>query len=355
MIYRAGQLDKAKISPQASLREAYEKLNSNGFGILIIVDEKEKLVGILTDGDIRRSILHQISLEEPCIKAACFNPSVGKEGISDKEALRLMDFSKSFTLNHLPIVNDQNQLIDLVLRSDLTQSTKIAKAILMAGGFGKRLYPLTKETPKPMLPVGGKPLIERTIDQLKEAGIEQVSISTHFQSEKIKDHFKDGSSFGVEISYLEENKPQGTAGALSQLPSHEHAYLVMNGDIYTGINFKSLIDFHREQHADLTIVVRQFDVKVPYGVVECDGIHVSQIREKPIYNFFVNAGIYLIGPRAHALVPSDQYFDMPELVTAALEKQFRVVSFPMMESWIDIGNPSDYEKAQEAAQQKDQS
>ena len=207
---------------------------------------------------------------------------------------------------------------------------------------------LTENIPKPMLPVGDRPLLERLVQQFRRAGIRHVNITTHYKGEMISDHFGDGTGFGVEINYVREDRPLGTAGAFSLIESAE-PILVMNGDILTKVNFQSMLEFHREHAADMTIGVRQCEFRMPYGVVECNGAQVTAIAEKPVIRQLVNAGIYLLNPDVARLVPNDQHYDMPDLIDALLQAGRRVISFPVTEHWLDIGQLADYERAQDEA------
>jgi NDP-sugar pyrophosphorylase family protein len=217
----------------------------------------------------------------------------------------------------------------------------------MAGGFGNRLRPLTEDLPKPMLPVGGRPLMERIVEQLRDVGIHQLSVTTHYKPEVIADHFGDGSQFGVKIDYVREEQPLGTAGALGMIDQPEGLLLVMNGDIVTQLNFRAMVDFHHEHKADMTVAVRKFDFQVPFGVVETEGVLITGLAEKPSLGFFVNAGIYLLEPTAHRNIPRGQRFDMTDLIDHLLAEKRRVVSFPIREYWLDIGHDADYEQAQD--------
>jgi NDP-sugar pyrophosphorylase family protein len=218
----------------------------------------------------------------------------------------------------------------------------------MAGGKGSRLQPLTEEMPKPMLPVGDRPVLEIIIGQLRDAGIKQVKVTTHHQPEKIAQHFGDGSNFGVELSYVEERSPLGTVGGLGLLEVPRETTLVINGDILTQVDFRAMLRYHQEHQADLTVAVRQYDVKVPYGVIECDGAQVRKISEKPAVMVLVNAGIYLLEPGVYRYIPNGQRFDMTELIQRLLDEGRSVVSFPVREYWLDIGQREEYEQAQEA-------
>jgi NDP-sugar pyrophosphorylase family protein len=219
----------------------------------------------------------------------------------------------------------------------------------MAGGKGTRLHPLTKDTPKPMLRVGDKPLMEIILGQLKEAGIRKVHVSTHHRADKITRHFGDGRGFGVDLSYINEESPLGTAGALGLLDEADETTLVMNGDVLTEVDFRAMLRYHREQRAELTVAVRQYEVKVPYGIVECDGPMVRTLTEKPTMEFFVSAGIYLIEPSVRRLFKRGERRDMTELIEALLAAGRPVASFPIREYWLDIGQHEDYRQAQDAA------
>jgi NDP-sugar pyrophosphorylase family protein len=217
--------------------------------------------------------------------------------------------------------------------------------MVMAGGYGTRLRPLTDETPKPMLPIGSRPLLELIVSQLRDAGIRKVNLATHYKSEVITEHFKDGSDFGVDIRYVKEDQPLGTAGALSLLEDSDEPLLVVNGDILTRVDFRAMLNFHREHNADLTVAVRQYEFRVPYGVIEADGVWIKGISEKPVVRQFINAGIYLLSPSVRAVIPNGQHFDIPDLVHRLIEEGRPVVCFPVREYWLDIGKADQYDQA----------
>jgi len=221
------------------------------------------------------------------------------------------------------------------------------QAVIMAGGGGTRLRPLTENVPKPMLPVNDRPLMELIIEQLSQAGIRQVNVTTHYKGQQIVDHFGDGQDFGVELNYINEDRPLGTAGALGLMKTPQEPVLVINGDVLTQLNFRAMFDYHREHQADLTVAVRKYDLNVPYGVIESDGAFVRGLVEKPLLSFFVNAGIYLLEPSVHRYIPHGQRFDMTDLIQRLLEEERPVVSFPVVEYWLDIGLHADYKQAQE--------
>ncbi len=343
--------DKTKqciISQETSIKECLEKLNQVGLGILLICSNKMSLVGVITDGDIRRAFLENISFDQPCMKIANLNPLTAIDKPSPEEALSLMNQGKLFTVHQLPILDTDGKLIDLILREEISSqnpSTKLT-AVVMAGGFGTRLRPLTASTPKPMLPVGGSPLLERIVNQLKKTGINDINITTHYLPEQITDYFGNGERHGVNIHYVSETEPLGTAGALGLIEKTDSPLLVINGDILTQVDFGAMLNFHKEQKAALTIGVRMYEFTIPYGVVECAGSRVCSLNEKPVKKFLVNAGIYLMEPEVHALIRPDEFINMTDIIDKLLQQSKTVSSFPIMEYWLDIGHVEDYNKAQ---------
>jgi NDP-sugar pyrophosphorylase family protein len=251
-----------------------------------------------------------------------------------------------YRIRQIPLLDSDGRVVDIALESDyLTQSTLPLDGFIMAGGFGKRLMPLTEALPKPMLPVNGRPLLEHLVGKLREAGIHHVSISTHYLAKSIIEHFQDGKDFGVDIEYVDEDQPTGTAGSLAKATVGDLPLLIINGDILTSINFRAMLEFHREHSADMTVAVQQHEVRIPYGVISTNGIDAVRIIEKPLVRHFVNAGIYLIQPGVCRMVPANQPFDMPELITNLIDAQKRVICFPIREYWMDVGQLEQYERA----------
>ena len=341
------RLEGVMLAEDATIAEAISRLDSAGTGGMVLCEPEGVLVGLLTDGDIRRAILRGVPLEGSCAALMVSHPITAQEPISAAEALRLM---VSHDINHLPVVNQRGQLVDFILLRDLVQeSPPDLSAVIMAGGFGKRLLPLTAETPKPMLPVGDRPLLERTIRHLRRSGIREVSLTTHYLSQNIRDYFGDGQAFGVHIDYTEEQQPLGTAGALRLLERPESALLVINGDILTGVSFQDMLAYHRKHGAEMTVGVRKHEMSVPFGVIDCEDAHVTRLREKPVVTLLINAGVYLMEPTAYDLIPRDERFDMTDLIKALLERGRTVVSFPIIEYWQDVGRLEDYRQAQKDA------
>jgi dTDP-glucose pyrophosphorylase len=335
------------VVPGLPISEALARLQQAGTGILLVLTEERRLYGVLTDGDIRRHILAGGSLDQPCERITNRTPVVAGPEVTPADALELMNRGREFVLNHLPLVTSDGTVAGLWLRSDLpVWDASMPSAVIMAGGMGTRLRPLTDSVPKPMLPVGDRPLLERTLERLRNAGVRDVRVTTHYLGDRISSHFGNGQDFGLQITYLTEERPLGTAGALSQLRNAKQPLLVINGDILTGVDFQALLAFHREHRADATVGVRKFELQVPYGVLDCTGIEVISVREKPIQQFLVNAGIYLLQPSVLEYVPDGERFDMTDLVQRLLDAHRPVVSFPIVEYWIDVGQHADYEQAQ---------
>ncbi|MCM3874389.1 MAG: nucleotidyltransferase family protein [Pyrinomonadaceae bacterium] len=344
------RLTRTIIPSHASIAEAIAQLERAGTGALLLCDKERILRGLLTDGDLRRAILRGIPFDKPCSDIANPEPIVAIGIREAADALSLMDHAREFLLNHLPVVDDLGRVVDLVLRSDFVSEEKLGlSAVIMAGGFGSRLRPLTDDVPKPMLTVGDRPLLELTIERLKDAGIKRVNLTTHYLAESISDHFGDGQAFDVDIRYVHEDRPLGTAGGLKLLEESNETLLVINGDIVTEVDFRSMLSYHREHGADVTVGVRQYELQVPYGVIDCDGSRVRKVEEKPVLHFLVNAGIYLLEPTVYRYIPSGLRFDMTDLIGRLIEKGRHVVSFPIVEYWLDIGQRADYERAQEYA------
>jgi dTDP-glucose pyrophosphorylase/CBS domain-containing protein len=335
-----------------SITETIAVIDKYGKSIALVVDEECHLLGTVTDGDIRRAILAGIDLGLPIrilLERLSLRPSrepiVAPVGSDRTMLLRLM---KERDIRQMPLLDKERRVVDLVTLDELLPEKELPiQAVIMAGGFGERLRPLTQDVPKPMLPVGDQPLMELIIEQLKRAGIQKVNISTHYLSEKITSHFGDGRDFGIALNYVEEDQPIGTAGALGLFGSPTEPMLVINDDILTGVDFQAMHTFHREHHADLTMAVRQYAMRVPFGVVKCEGVYVRELDEKPQSNFFVDAGIYLLEPSVHRYISNGERLDMTDLIARLLSDGRLVVGFPIREYWLDVGQPEDCKQAQQ--------
>ncbi len=337
------RVQECSVSPSATVAAAMQVLDRTGYGVLLLTDSSGRLSGVATDGDIRRGILGGIHLSDACDRVANDRPIVAHAPIEREAALRLMD---EHDIHQLPIIDAERRVLSLLLRRDLVVETGTDLcAVVMAGGYGMRLRPLTESLPKPMLPVGDRPLLELTIGQLRRAGITNVSVATHYLPEKISEHFGNGESFGVRLNYVHEENPLGTAGGLRLLTNVAGTLLVINGDVLTGVPFPAMLAYHRQHRADMTVGVRKYEVHVPFGVVECDDVRVTHVREKPSLGFFINAGAYLLEPGILGFIPEGRRFDMTDLILKLLENGRTVVGFPIVEYWLDIGRQEDYQQA----------
>ena len=351
------QLKTLFISPDQSIREAITCIDRDRCGIALVVDKERRLLGTITDGDVRRAILAGKDLESPIsqllankISTRYPKPITAQLGAKRESLLELLH--QNF-LRQLPILDNDGKIVDLVMLDDLIPTQDLPlQAVIMAGGLGTRLRPLTEDLPKPMLPLDGKPLMELVIEQLRQVGIRRINVTTHYKPEKISDHFGDGSSFGVELNYVNEDRPLGTGGALGLIDVSTEPMLVINGDILTKVDFRTMLAYHREHRAIMTVAVKQYDIKVPYGVIECEGPRVCALREKPQMHFLVNAGVYLIEPKVYEFIPNGEHFNMTDLIQWLLDADHIVASFPIIEYWLDIGQLEDYEQAQNDMKQQ---
>jgi len=337
--------EKAVLAPSSTLGEAIRNLDASTLQISLVVDEKGTLLGTITDGDVRRAILRSETLETPVTNVMKANPITAGPDIDRKTVMKWM---RQYQIAQVPIVDEQGILTGLETLKHMVQDDCSENwVVIMAGGLGTRLRPLTETLPKPLIPVGGKPVLESIIERLAEQGFTRIFLSVNYQAEKVEAHFGDGSDWGVEISYLEENQRLGTAGALTLLPeAPSEPFLVMNADLVTAINFRRLLDFHNDQAADATMGVREYRFQVPYGVIEMSGNQITEINEKPTQSYFVNGGIYALSPAVLRHVPEGQMYDMPTLFDKIISEGESASAFPIHEYWIDIGKFDDLDQAQ---------
>lgn len=335
---------KVLASPEASLVEIIKIIDEGATGIALIVDSSEHLLGTITDGDIRRAILQGISLTEVASSIMNTRPTVARIN-DDREAILTPMCQKG--IKQVPIVDENGKVVFLEVLSEMIKSVKRKNwVVLMAGGKGQRLRPLTTECPKPLLKVGGKPILETIIENFIQYGFTQFYISVNYKADMIEKYFGDGTKMGININYLRESEQLGTAGALSLLPDiPEEPILVMNGDLLTKVNFAHLLEFHKECRTVSTMCVREYKVQVPYGVVQLDKHRLTGIVEKPIQQFFVSAGVYVLDPTVIKAIPKNQFLDMPTIFEELIHRDNKPAVFPVREYWIDIGQMPDFEKA----------
>jgi dTDP-glucose pyrophosphorylase len=332
------------------VRDALACVDAGGEGIALVIEEDRKLIGTITDGDLRRATLAGIDVDKATVDTLLQRregprtvPLTAPVGTSE---LQLMQMMKRSRLRHIPIVDEKGSVRELALLRELALEDPLpVTAVVMAGGLGERLRPLTDKLPKPMLRVGDRPVMEHVLEQLQKVGISRVSITTHYKPEAIVDHFGDGRRFGVEIDYVNEDEPLGTAGALGLMTPPDGPVLVINGDVLTQVNFRSMLSYHTDNQAEMTVGVRRFELKVPYGVVDMEGARVTRLDEKPTYKFFINAGVYLIEPTVFPMIKHQEHLDATDLIDRLMSAGKKVVGFPIHEYWLDIGRPEDYLRA----------
>jgi dTDP-glucose pyrophosphorylase len=337
------------VDAAATLQEAVARIDRNRCGGVCVVDGAGLLLGMLTDGDIRRQVLRGTDLRvTPVGEAMQRRPVTATPDFSRSQLRHLM---RARSISQIPVVDDGNRLLWLALASELLEAPATGRPVLvMAGGQGVRLRPLTLARPKPLLPVAGRPILEHVIERLVECGFPQVLVATGYQSQMIEDHLQDGRQYGASIRYLREEQPLGTAGVLATLADEiQGDLLVMNGDILTTVDFAALLESHLASGADMTVAVREMVEQLEYGVVKVEGEWVTSIEEKPRRSLLLNAGIYVVGPRMRQLAADQGRFDMTDLIRWGIGERRRVRSYPLREFWLDIGRMADYERANRLA------
>lgn len=334
------------VDPGMPLEKAIEVLDRGGLRIALVVDAENRLVGTLTDGDIRRALLKHVPLDSEVRDVMCTTPHTAGSNWSKERILTVME---DLELLQIPVVDQDSKVVGLETLHGLMERRTVDNPVfLMAGGFGTRLRPLTNECPKPLLKVGDKPILELILESLVAAGFHRFFISTHYLPEMIREHFGDGAQWGVSIQYVHEEDPLGTGGALGLLPAGEIdlPVLMMNGDLLTTVNYRELLEFHRSHDSVATMCVRQYEHQIPYGVVQTDGTYIQSMDEKPVQKCFINAGIYVVSPELVHAVEKGTRIDMPTLLESNMADGRKVSMFPVHEYWLDIGKMDDFKRAQ---------
>ena len=334
----------AVLTENATIQQAIQNLDQVALQIVLVVDDQNKLIGTLSDGDIRRGLLRGLNLQSPIDSVIFRNPLVVPESLQRDLVLQLMTVNK---IRQIPIVNEDGHVLGLPLWDQLAQPIERKNTlVIMAGGRGARMHPHSKDCPKPMLHVAGKPMLEHIIQQAKGEGFEDFIISVHYLGHIIEEHFLDGRHLDVRIRYLRERSPLGTAGALSLLESAPDKSLVItNGDVMTDIRYGELLDFHERHAADATMAVRLHEWENPFGVVKMNGIRITSFNEKPVSRSHINGGVYALSPTVLDLLACDEHCDMPTLFERAMLSGLQTIAYPMHEPWLDVGRPADLELA----------
>lgn len=331
---------QAVLPVSATIGEAIVNLDQVSLKIVMVIDESGILIGTISDGDIRRALFRGLALNDSVRSILSHNPLVVPPEMSRDLVMQLMIANK---IQQIPVINSERKVVGLHLWDELSVPTVRSNLmVIMAGGLGTRLRPLTENCPKPMLPIAGKPMLEHIIERAKQQGFGNFAIATHYLGGVIEDYFGNGDRFGVRVDYLREQMPLGTAGALSLLdPLPIAPFIVTNGDVITDINYGELLDFHLRSSAIATMAVRLHEWQHPFGVVETQGIEIIGFEEKPVARTHINAGIYALDPNILGNLGVDQRLDMPTLFTQLKSQSRRIVAYPMHEPWLDVGRPDD--------------
>lgn len=333
------------IAPDCTIREALAVIDKEALRGVIIVEKNNKLLGVVSDGDIRRGILSGVSLNEHVSKVMNTNPTTASIDASKHQLVELMESKEILSI---PLLKN-GIVVGLHTLHQSLHKTKLENPVfLMAGGFGTRLRPLTNNCPKPLLRIGDKPILEITLRNFIKSGFVNFYISTHYMPEMIMDHFGDGSKWGVNISYVYEDSPLGTGGALGLLPADlpKVPLIMINGDILTKMNFRKLLDFHVNECADASMCVREYEYQIPYGVIQSKDGNITSMIEKPTQVYHINAGIYVVSPEIVRQVKANEKVDMPALLERTISEKGNVMMFPIHEYWLDIGRIDDFNRAQ---------
>jgi dTDP-glucose pyrophosphorylase len=336
--------ENIRLAVDSTIKDALKIIDSGAMKIALVLDGENKLLGTVSDGDIRRGLLNGLTLDDGIESIIFRNPTVCSVNDTKEDILRIAVEKKIY---QIPIVDSAGMLIGIDVVNDLLSPTEYTnKVILMVGGLGSRLRPLTNELPKPLLEVGNKPILETIIANFAKYGFKNIILSVNYKSQMIENYFGDGSKFGVSIEYVHEDKRMGTAGALSLMRNElEAPFFVMNGDLLTNVNFAHMLEYHLNNHAVATMGVREYDFQVPYGVVNIDDHHITSIEEKPIHTFFVSGGMYILDTAVLSYIPDNIFYDMPTLFEKLIANKQKAISFPIREYWLDIGRMSDFEQA----------
>ncbi len=340
-------LEGILVSPGTDLQTAMTVLDRGGLQIAVVVDGDRRILGTLTDGDVRRALLRNAGLDVPVSAVMGQQPHVAFVGSTHESILQLME---KHQLSQIPIVDADNRVVGIETLHGLLHGRKRDNAVfLMAGGFGKRLQPLTENCPKPLLNVGDQSILEIIIENFVHAGFHRFFISTHYRPDMIRERIGDGSRWNIDVEYVHEDEPLGTGGALGLLPKGviQEPMFMMNADLLTNLNFNQLLDFHDRHDSMATMCVREYEHRVPYGVIESDGLQITGMVEKPSYRYFINAGIYVLSPQLIESAESGVRIDMPTLLEHHMAAGRQVNIFPVHEYWLDIGRMEDFKQAQD--------
>lgn len=337
------QWEKALIGPEATFRDALISIDSTGAGIALVVDADRRLLGALSDGDIRRALIKGAGMEDRAAGAANKKPVCADD---HQDPATMLATLRAHSLRQLPILDAGRRVVGMVTVEDfLNIPVRTNPVVIMAGGKGERLAELTRDTPKPMLTVGSRPILDTIVGNLAGQGFRNFWLAVNYKAEQIEGHFGDGSAMGLDIRYLREDKPLGTCGALSLMPRPDEPFVVTNGDVLAKADYSHLLDSHLQSDALATVVVRDYQMQVPFGVVNANGAQVTRIDEKPTQSYTISAGVYVLSPAVLDLIPKDAFYDMPALIADMIARELPVRLQRAEGYWMDIGHPPDYAQA----------
>lgn len=336
-------LEKICIVPSLPIQQAIQVLNDGHKRIALIVDHETRLLGVIADADIRRALLNGQSFASPVSEIMIKTPVVASQTLSDNAIFALMQTTKCY---EIPILDHKKRVVDLKLIDDFVSQQHQAEVIIMAGGRGMRLRPLTEAIPKPLIPVGERPILFILLDQLVMTGFQKITLALNYKATMIKEAVYAIPKYAHFVRFIEEDDQLGTAGSLSLLENPPTSpFFVINADLLTKVDFMAMLRFHEMEKNDITMAVREERYQIPFGVVTLDGTHITRIDEKPIYTYFANGGIYILNPSVLQLVPNKTMYNMPDLINDALTEGKHIGSFPIHEYWLDIGRPDELQQA----------
>lgn len=335
---------QATLPADATIQQAIRNLDQVAIKIVLVINENGELEGTISDGDIRRGLLKGLDLNSPIASVIHRNALVVPPEMGREMVMQLMVANK---IHQIPVVNECRHVIGLHLWDEITTPpTRSNLMVIMAGGMGTRLRPFTETCPKPLLFVAGKPMLEHIIERAKLEGFRHFVLAIHYLGQMIEDYFGNGERLGVQIDYLREKSPLGTAGALGLLnPRPDAPFVITNGDVITDIHYGELLDFHIRHDAVATMAVRVYEWQHPFGVVQTQGVNIIGFEEKPVARSRINAGVYALDPDALNTLSADIHCDMPTLFERLQAKAERTVAYPMHEPWLDVGRPDDLNRA----------
>ncbi|KAJ52335.1 dTDP-glucose pyrophosphorylase [Clostridium tetanomorphum] len=334
------------INKNYSIKCVLQVIDKGSEGIVLVVDNDEKLIGTITDGDIRRALIKGYKLENSVEKIINYNPIYATMHMSKNEIKEILIKN---AIKDIPIIDEGGRVVDLIsIRDILLPDGKQNSVVIMAGGLGTRLKDLTREIPKPMLKVGEDPMLQHIINNFKQYGYNNILISVNYKAEIIENYFQDGFAYGVKISYIKENKRLGTAGGIKLAEDYLHKpFFVINGDVFTNLNVQNMMDFHMNNEFDITVGVRKYTFRIPYGVLDVENNFINSVKEKPVIDYLINGGVYCINPNLIKYIPQDTYFEITDLINICIKNGLKVGSYEIKEYWMDIGKIEDYNKVNE--------